>query len=337
MMRWKGYSILGWMALLMWTGHIGSAQIISSIKISTDSCLIGDIVEGEVYVKVPEAAVFEGLDFTSWLSIPNKLYFKDTTKYDATCDVEILDFGAWVANEKDDIVPARQISLVKEQGYITFTNKIKFAIYSQGRFELPGAHLIVKDSAMQLIDSQGPVLEVFNPDRVMANDTLQINPIKDIITEPRSWTDYAYLLWIIPIVLGLWYAYKKWKSRPIKPVEVKQEVKPTPTQKALAALDVLKAEQPWKQGREVEYQTALTDIIRSFIKEQHSIPATEMTTVEILSKMRSSGLTSSQVGNLNQILNIADLIKFAKVRAGEDVHESFLDKAYSFIKNDVQS
>jgi hypothetical protein len=332
----KYYVNLKIVILIVMFAYNGIGQIISTIKISTDTCYIGDVVKGELYVKVPESAVFEGLDFTTWKVISNKLFFRDTLVYDEFCDAEILDYGAWIVNEIDDIVPANQISLTKEQGYITFKNTIKFAIYNQGRYQLPGAHLIVKDSTVNLVDSQGPVIEVLNPDRVMASDSLQINPIKDIITEPSQWSDFLYLLWIVPILIGLWYAYKKYKSIPVKTISLENQsvVHLTPSQKAIKELDVLQQDKPWLIGNEVEYQTRLTDIIRTFIKEQYRIAATEMTTVELLPKMKSAGLTSSQINNLNQILNIADLVKFAKVHADDDIHASFLDKAYSFVKND---
>jgi hypothetical protein len=309
------------------------AQWISTIKLSQDSCYVGDVVEAQLFLKVPESAGVEGLTFESWQEIQNKLYYRDTTIYDQQCDIDILDYGEWVSNTMADVVPIRQISIKKEDGFLLFTNTIKFAIYNQGRFELPSPRIICKDT-LNRIASPGPVIEVLNPERVMQSDSLDINPIQDIIKEPKNWRDYLYLLWIIPILAIMWYIYQKRAGRNHnEKVETAHTIALTPVQIALQRLDQLREKQQWKYGDEVGFQVELTDIIKTFIKENYSIPATELTTSEIIEKLDGLLLSNEQKNNLDQIFKIADIIKFAKGHAVDDVHASFLDKAYFFILN----
>ena len=59
--------------------------------------------------------------------------------------------------------------------------------------------------------------------------------------------------------------------------------------RALKDLDKLKAEKLWLQGREKEFYSKLTDILRHYIYEREGINAMEMTTGEILNEVRKIG------------------------------------------------
>lgn len=64
---------------------------------------------------------------------------------------------------------------------------------------------------------------------------------------------------------------------------------------------------------EKEYFTDLTDILRSYLYERFGINAMEMTTRQIMDKIYESDLKDKK-DYVKQILNVADFVKFAKVR-----------------------
>lgn len=101
---------------------------------------------------------------------------------------------------------------------------------------------------------------------------------------------------------------------------------------ALKQLDDLKQEKPWLQGRFKEYHTTLTDILREYIERIYEIPAPEMTSEELmsyLSTLKEENKNAWQA--LRQILQLADLVKFAKWIPATDENELSLSNAVVFV------
>ena len=166
-------------------------------------------------------------------------------------------------------------------------------------------------------------------------DQLGITDIKAIQEPPFVWTDYMnYILMgllvfliIVVISLGIYFYYrKKKKGYFFKPVVIQP-----PHVIAINALNHIKDEKLWQQGREKEYYTELTDTLREYLESRYHINAFEKTSDEILSLV--NGLIeedSSQLG-LKQILKLADLVKFAKYKPLLDENDLSLVNAFLFV------
>lgn len=103
---------------------------------------------------------------------------------------------------------------------------------------------------------------------------------------------------------------------------------------ALRELDKLKAQKLWQQEKLKEYYSRLTGIVRKYLENQFSVQAMEETTREILRDIRLRGLdTKVNMNNLEGLLNLADLIKFAKGNADAEENIEHLENAYLLIKN----
>ncbi|MBT8230721.1 MAG: hypothetical protein KJO50_10705, partial [Bacteroidia bacterium] len=99
----------------------------------------------------------------------------------------------------------------------------------------------------------------------------------------------------------------------------------------LSKLEALANEQLWKQGKVKEHQSQLTYIIREYLENLFGIKALESTTDEILLALKDFDFEQSHQMDLKQILQIADLVKFAKARPPEDINEAFIGKAETFV------
>jgi hypothetical protein len=105
-----------------------------------------------------------------------------------------------------------------------------------------------------------------------------------------------------------------------------------PHELALMKLDKIKQEKLWQQNRHKEYHSELTDVLREYIEAIYQIPAMEMTSDEILTQLNFLRIEKKNVYQmLQQILHLADLIKFAKWNVGPDEHELSLSNAFSFV------
>ena len=88
----------------------------------------------------------------------------------------------------------------------------------------------------------------------------------------------------------------------------------------------------WQSGQEKAYYTQLIDILREYIDSRFSINAMEMTTTEILSSLRANKETKLVENNLKTILEIADFVKFAKMRPLPEDNEASMRNAIKFVE-----
>ncbi|WP_167608378.1 hypothetical protein [Maribellus sediminis] len=144
-----------------------------------------------------------------------------------------------------------------------------------------------------------------------------------------------YILGVIligAIIFFLLYSIKrKKKNKPIfaRPPKPKQPAHVV----ALRELDRIKAEKIWQKGKTKQYYSELTDALRIYIEDRFAIRAMEQVTDEILDSFRAQKnlLSDKNFANLSQILQVADLVKFAKYTPLPDDDNLSLVNAYFFV------
>ncbi len=195
----------------------------------------------------------------------------------------------------------------------------------------------LKVTSPELSDSTLSYLDKINRGETDSIDfkQLQINEIKPIRKAPFVWTDFLWILWLVLgaalllalIGLIIYLIVKKKKKGYIfkPPVILPAHVR------AAKELDKLKSEKIWQQGREKEFYSKLTDILRRYIYEREGINAMEMTSGEILNNIRQISDVDSIYDNLKQILSTADLVKFAKYKPYPDENDLSMVNAYFFV------
>ena len=81
-----------------------------------------------------------------------------------------------------------------------------------------------------------------------------------------------------------------------------------------------------------DYHTELTDIVREYIENRYGIIAMELTSDEILRSYSGLNLGSASTDMLRQILNLADMVKFAKAKPLANEHSLSMTNSYAFVK-----
>jgi hypothetical protein len=105
---------------------------------------------------------------------------------------------------------------------------------------------------------------------------------------------------------------------------------------ALRELDRLREEKLWQKSEFKPYYTRLTEIIRRYMERRYNIPAMEMTSYEILDTWKHGERPDEDLSaKLNRLLNLADLVKFAREKPLASDNEENLDRAYEFVKRTV--
>lgn len=144
-----------------------------------------------------------------------------------------------------------------------------------------------------------------------------------------------FLLWglLILAVIGaiIWLIIIKKRNKPLFARE-KEELPPYVV--ALLNLDKIKSEKLWQAGKEKEYYTQLTDTVRQYIDGELHIQAMEQTTFETVRALENCNeVDPRDREKLNELLQVADFVKFAKLTPLQDENAHNLEVAYDFVRN----
>jgi hypothetical protein len=162
--------------------------------------------------------------------------------------------------------------------------------------------------------------------------------IKGVMNPPLILADYIHILYYIfavciLILVIIYILFRKKKQQPVFSFKKEEKIKLPPHVKAIQALDEIKTQKLWQQGKEKEYHSHVSDILRKYIEERFLIYAIEMTSGETLQKMRGVSETDFVYNNMEQILLLADLVKFAKYHPLPEENELSIMNAYLFVNS----
>jgi len=165
-------------------------------------------------------------------------------------------------------------------------------------------------------------------------DSSGLAGIKDIIRQPFSILYYKkYLPHFIVLLLIIAGLYYWWRKRSKVEEVIEQPVpEPLPHEWALQQLDELESKKLWQKGEVKEHYTLLTGILREYLERRYQINALEQTTDEILQQLRHQNLNNELLTDTEQLLSVADLIKFAKADPGTDLHAATIERVRRFVR-----
>lgn len=203
------------------------------------------------------------------------------------------------------------------------------------------------DSSLYLLP---PVLAIDGRDTILSNQvalkvsTVPVNvdkpeefaDIKDVWKPPFVWSDYyPWIIGILAVLLLMALAYyivKRIRERKsLIPFAQLEKPKLPPYEQAIKELDEIKQSKLWQQGKEKEYFTSITDTLRRYLVDRFGINAMEKTSAEILDSVKGIDEIVPAFEKLEQVLKLADFVKFAKFRPLPDENDLSLVNAYFFV------
>lgn len=230
-----------------------------------------------------------------------------------------------------EVIKRERVDTAKlDNGYVRYKAEYIITSFDEGLYYIPP---IPVPSGTDTTYSNELALNVVTFDVDTANYTLF--DIKPVQKAPFVLYDYLLPLQLLFLLIGLlylaWWLYRRRKLRHKKVEEVDPFTLMPPHVAAIIELDKLKSEKPWVAGRNKEYYTRLSEVVRKYIQRRFQVDAPEMTTSEILELFYRDKETLSVYQNLKQILSLSDLVKFAKVVPIENENELSLMNAYLFV------
>ncbi len=149
-------------------------------------------------------------------------------------------------------------------------------------------------------------------------DTLHPNqffPPKDVQNNPFLWSDWSLIFWLSVLMVLLmalvYYLYVRLRDN--KPVISRIRIirHLLPHQKAMMEIQRIKSDNIEISGDQKEYYTRLTDTLRTYLEERFGFQAMEMTSGEIIERLKQEE-DQTKIAELRELLETADLVKFAK-------------------------
>lgn len=233
----------------------------------------------------------------------------------------------------------RMDTVKREGNRITERLVVPVQVFDSGYYKLPPfIYLTASDS----VASNQVELTVV-PVKVGENDAIaDYNDIVDP-SDKSFWDwvpDWIYELWwlwllLIVIVAAVAYFGKKYR-RTGKFISLPEKPQPKPWTVALERLEKLKAKNLWENGMEKEYFTELTDILRDYLNARFGINAMEMTSRQIMQTLADQSDVREKRGYVRKILDVADFVKFAKVRPLPSDNVEAFENAVNFVKETVE-
>lgn len=236
--------------------------------------------------------------------------------------VEIADKGKadTTALDNNRLQINRDITL---QAFDPGTYQLPAILYAVGGDTLRSKETLTLTVDSIKVDPQGKIKD-FKP--------VAEAPFKLLDWVPDFISDYwwAWLAGLLLLAFGL-YAYFKWYKKGINPLKPVKKRLP-PYEEAMQALSNLKSRNLWQNGQEKEYYTTLTDILRVYIDRRFGINAVEMTSTQIMDKIRQNEDAHIAKEQLNNVLEIADFVKFANMHTLADDNEIAFQRAVNFVE-----
>jgi len=165
----------------------------------------------------------------------------------------------------------------------------------------------------------------------------QIADIKPIYEPPFNWRGFfTILLYILLALVSIFAIYRivrrYLQNKKILPTEKSQLEVPAHIL-ALEMLDTIKKEKRWERGEAKPYYTELTNILRIYIEKRYNLNAMESTSDEILTLLKNIGIKREIITSLKTLLELSDLVKFAKWEPMIDDYLKSLSIAYTFVND----
>lgn len=146
-------------------------------------------------------------------------------------------------------------------------------------------------------------------------------------------TPYILGIILLAAIIFFIFYYIRWKKKNV-PLFVKPEKPEEPAHIiALRELDRIKAQKLWQQEKIKQYYSEVADTIRTYIERRFDIPAMEQTSSETIGvfKQRKDLIDNNSLNQVQHILSLADLVKFAKYTPLVDDNNLTLMNAYFFV------
>ncbi len=230
-----------------------------------------------------------------------------------------------VEEHKLDTVSEKVTTFYKMEKVYTITS------FDSGYWVIPPIRVYMNNDTNQFLESEPVMLEVKG---VAIDPMKEVNDIKEPLSLGITLKEILMIIGIIFLVVAplsafllYWFFFRK------KKMKITQLFQPKPLsahEKALGLLDQLRKKKLWESNQVKLYHSELTDIIRGYIDERFGVSSPEQVSDETLAAMKGK-VDETTFAKLRQMLQLADMVKFAKEQPLPNENELSMNNAVDFV------
>lgn len=297
--------------------------LLSSILILFSAITYAEDPKAEAQIQFQEALIGDQVELKLSTQSDTSLIPIFPVIQDSISGLEILKIG--------------KIDTIFKEGVLSLDQKLILSSYDTGVYNIPPltfaferanvgmGNFITKNTNPLQIKFKGLDIDSTSAEK-------DIKPVMDAEFILAEIIEYIYvaIVLILLIILGI-YIYKKYfKKEKIEEEELPFDPKIPADIIAIESLNSLKEKKLWQESHFKRYYSELTDILRIYIHRVYQIETLERTSDEILSSL-SSKMDEDILVLLKEILETADLVKFAKEKPIGNVNDQMLENAYLIV------
>lgn len=178
-----------------------------------------------------------------------------------------------------------------------------------GKIPVPLHWTVTGPGGTRAAQSEPLWLEVAEPQGLAPEaELLEIKP--PMAARPALWP------WLLAAALGA-AAWECWRRRRRKAAALAGAAESADTRPceliAESELASLEGAGLWERQRYKEFYAALTEIVRRYLERRFGVPATRLTSAELQRHLRQAEVDRGVALRLRELLERADLVKFAKI------------------------
>lgn len=271
------------------------AQIFEALP-SKDRILIGEPFDLKLEARVPANAAFKWPEFQV-----------DTLK-----EFEILEIG--------------KLDTALENNTWVLTQSLQLTSFDSGFFVTPPLQLL---AGLDTLSTDPILIQVGMPE---IEAEVPLYDIKDLQAAPIDWIRVMWIaFFVLVLLLAIYMIYKTYRIKKQQP-NYAQKLPTIPAHEtALAALKALQAKALWEREAFKPHYDELTHIFKVYLASRYGMATLELTSSELLQKLRARGLMHHFGAGIEQVLFAADMAKFAKGRTDALTAQTLLELVRDYV------
>ncbi|MBE0676347.1 MAG: hypothetical protein IH591_16955 [Bacteroidales bacterium] len=281
-----------------------------------------------------EVTVKSEIDTTSILT-GDQIWFRVILDRPAGLDLKLNRFSDTIVSSIEIIRGPVSDTTDSANDREIITDSYLITSFDSGRYEIPPVFAEhVTEEGLKRYYSDFLYLSVLRPDISPQDSTMRFFDIIGPYRAPLTAGEILpWLLIIMAATIAAWFLFRYIKSRR----KIGEEILPEDPQEAAhvlayRSLEKLKSEKLWQKGLFKDYYSRLSGIVRTYIDMRFGMNSMESATSEIMMEIVEIESASGEASDaLKQVLELADMVKFAKYMPDASDCELSMEQAWSFV------
>lgn len=220
-----------------------------------------------------------------------------------------------------ELLEAYKVDTIKKDAKYNLIRKYGLTQFDSGSYFIPKQKILINEKPFFTDSIRIAIADV--PVDTLKQKMYEIKELVSVEKGSSNWWKWFLIILGLLALFGLYFYYFVFQLKGKKKEKKKKEI--PPYDRALLQLNELDNSTLLLKSEYKDYYSELTNIVRQYIEEEVRIDALESTTEELIRKIEAQkkagylDLKDETIKNLKNVLQTADLVKFAKSKPDDTV------------------